>query len=423
MARTKETEGTTPPTTEMARKNREIPDEIVDQLLAGYNKPDDLLGPDGLMKQLIGRLISRAMKAEMSHHLGYENGETPPEGQGNRRNGLHEKTVRTDMGQVTIEVPRDRDGTFEPSIVGKHERHFDGFDDKILSMYARGMSVRDIQSHLREIYGVEISPELVSRVTDGVIDEIRTWQARPLEQVYCVVYLDALVVKIRDGGVVRRKAIYTAVGLDPDGHREVLGLWVQQTEGAKFWLSVLTELRQRGVEDIFILCADGLKGLPEATDASFPQAIFQTCIVHMIRSSTRFVPWNNRKAVCTDLRSVYTASSIEAAKEALDAFEAKWGTKYPMVPTAWRSRWDEICPFLGYPEEIRRIIYTTNAIECLHSQMRKVLKTKGSLPDDAAALKLVFLVIRNAVAWSGPIAGWHQARLQFAILFNTRMPQ
>lgn len=302
-----------------------IPDEIVDQLLKGYQKPEDLLGPGGLIKQLMGRLISRAMDAEMTHHLGYDRGQEPPALQGNRRNGKGRKTLRTEAGPMDIEVPRDRDGSFEPQIVGKHERHFDGFDDKILSMYARGMSVRDIQAHLREIYAVDVSPELISRVTDAVMDELQVWQARPLEPVYLVVYLDALVLKIRDKGVVRNKAVYIAVGLESDGSKDVLGLWIQNTEGAKFWLAILTELRQRGVKDILVICADGLTGMPTAAEAAFPQAIFQTCIVHMVRSSTRFVSWKERKPVCADLRVIYTAASVDDAARALDAFEATWG--------------------------------------------------------------------------------------------------
>jgi putative transposase len=332
--------------------------------------------------------------------------------------------VRTDGGPVDIEVPRDREGTFEPKIVGKHERHFDGFDDKIISMYARGMSVRDIRAHLEEIYSVEVSPELISRVTDAVMDEMRAWQARPLDPVYLVVYLDALFLKIRDKGVVRNKAVYIAVGLGPDGRKEVLGLWIQNTEGAKFWLAILTELRQRGVQDVLVLCADGLTGLPDAVEAAFPKAIFQTCIVHMVRSSTRFVPWKDRKAVCADLRKIYTAVSVTDAEQALSAFEAAWGKRFPMVAPAWRNRWAEISPFLAFPEEVRHAIYTTNAIEALNRHLRKTLKTRGALPDEDAALKLLFLAIRNARnTWGGRNRSWHQALLQFAIHFEGRIPE
>lgn len=400
-----------------------IPDEIVDQLLAGYKKPEDLLGPGGLIKQLTGRLINRAMSAEMNHHLGYARGGEPPEGQSNRRNGKTRKTVRSDDGPIEVEVPRDREGSFEPQLIKKHERQFDGFDKKILAMYARGMTVRDIRAHLQEIYGVEVSPELISRVTDEVIDELRAWQARPLEPVYLVVYLDAMVVKIRDKGVVRNKAVYTSVGLTVDGKKEVLGLWVQNTEGAKFWLAILTELRQRGVQDILILCADGLTGLPEAGEAAFPRAIFQTCIVHMVRSSTRFVPWKERRAVCADLRKIYTAACIDDASRALEAFEATWGRRYPMIASAWRARWTEVTPFLAFPAEIRQAIYTTNAIEALHRHLRKAIKTRGALPDDEAALKILFLAIRNAKAWGHPHRTWNQALLQFAIHFEGRLPE
>jgi putative transposase len=401
-----------------------IPDEIVDQLLKGYTKPEDLLGPGGLIKQLMGRLISRAMDAELTHHLGYERGEPPPKTQDNRRNGAGKKTVRTDGGPVDIEVPRDREGTFEPQLVGKHERHFDGFDDKIISMYARGMSVRDIRAHLEEIYGVDVSPELISRVTDTVLDEMRTWQARPLEPVYLVVYLDALFLKIRDKGVVRNKAVYIAVGLASDGTKEVLGLWLQNTEGAKFWLAILGELRQRGVQDILVLCADGLTGLPDAVEAAFPQAIFQTCIVHMVRSSTRFVPWKERRAVCADLRKVYTAVDVDDARRALDAFEVTWGKRFPMIVPAWRTRWAEITPFLAFPAEVRHAIYTTNAIEALNRILRKTLKTRGALPDDDSALKLLFLSLRNArSSWGGSNRSWNQALLQFVIHFEGRIPE
>lgn len=400
-----------------------IPDELVDQLLKGYQKPEDLLGPGGLIKQLMGRLISRAMDAEMTHHLGYDRDQEPPALQGNRRNGKGRKTLRTDAGPVAIEVPRDRDGSFEPQIVGKHERHFDGFDDKILSMYARGMSVRDIQAHLREIYAVDVSPELISRVTDAVLEELHAWQVRPLEPVYLVVYLDALILKIRDRGVVRNKAVYIAVGLESDGSKDVLGLWIQNTEGARFWLAILTELRQRGVQDILVICADGLTGMPTAVEAAFPQAIFQTCIVHMVRASTRFVSWKERKAVCADLRAIYTAASVENAARALDSFEAKWGARFPMVAPAWRNRWSEVTPFLAFPPEIRHAIYTTNSIEALNRQLRKTLKTRGALPDDDAALKLLFLASRNAkMKWGARNASWRQALLQFAIHFEGRIP-
>lgn len=398
--------------------------ELMDELLADYKEPADLTGPDGMFQGLIGALVSRAMQAEMTEHLGYERGTKVPEGQSNRRNGSGRKTLRSGHGPVEIEVPRDRDSTFDPKIVGKHSRTFNGFDDKIISMYARGMSTREIRDHLAELYGVEVSAELVSRVTDEVVDELRAWQSRPLERVYLVVYLDALVVKIRDKAGVRNKSVYLAVGVKADGTKEVLGMWIEATEGAKFWLTILSELRQRGVEDILVLCADGLTGLPEAVEAAFPKAVFQTCIVHLVRSSVRFVPWKERRAVCADLRAIYTADSAEAAEAALDAFDATWGKRFPMIAPAWRRRWAEITPFLAYPQEVRRAIYTTNAIEALNRQLRKVLKTRGHMPNDQATLKLLYLAIRNASKkWGGRDKRWNRALLQFAIHFEGRIPE
>jgi putative transposase len=397
-----------------------IPDELIDQLIAGYRKPEDLTGPNGLIKQLVGKLVTRAMNAELDHHLGYEAGESPPEHQSNRRNGKSSKTLRTDQGAIEIEVPRDRDGSFEPQIVGKHQRHFSGFDDKILSMYARGMTVRDIQGHLQEIYNVEVSPDLISAVTDGVMDELRAWQSRPLESVYLIVYIDALVTKIRDKGVVQNKAVHTVMGIAPDGRKDILGFWLQTAEGAKFWLSIFAELRQRGVQDILILCADGLTGIAEAIEAAWPSTIHQTCIVHLIRSSTRLVPWKDRKAVCASLKAIYTAPDESAALEALAGFEAAWGKRFPMVAPSWRKRWAEVAPFLSFPPEIRRAIYTTNAVESLNSQLRKVLKTRGHLPTDDAAIKLLFLATRNVTARWEAHHDWRKMLMQFAIFFEGR---
>jgi putative transposase len=398
-----------------------IPDELIDQLLGGYRKPEELTGPNGLIKQLIGKLVTRAMNAELDHHLGYPPGEEPPEGQSNRRNGKRSKILRSDVGPIAVDVPRDREGTFEPKIVGKHERHFSGFDDKILSMYARGMSVRDIQAHLREIYAVDVSPDLISKVTDAVIDELRAWQSRPLEPVYLIVYIDALITKIRDKGVVQNKAIYTVMGISPDGRKDILGFWVQATEGAKFWLNILGELRARGVQDILVICADGLTGIAEAIEAAFPKAIHQTCIVHMIRSSTRLVPWKDRKAVCADLREVYTAADAEAAAQALDAVEAKWGKRFPMIVPSWRRRWAEVVPFLAFPPEIRHAIYTTNAVESFHAQLRKALKTRGHLPNDDAALKLLYLAARHVTTRMNKSRDWATSAMQFAIYFEGRV--
>lgn len=406
----------------MGRKKLDALDKSLDDLLKQHGGSAGVTGRNGLLAQLTERLVNRALRGELDHHLGYESGERAPETQSNRRNGTTSKSVRSSDGELEIEVPRDREGSFAPQLIGRHERHFDGFDEQILSMYSRGMSVRDIRAHLREQYHTDVSPDLISRVTDGVVDELRAWQTRPLESVYLAVYVDALMVKMRDKSGVRNRAVYIAIGLRQDGSKEVLGLWAQDTEGAKFWLAILQELKRRGVEDIFFLCADGLTGMPQAAEASFPQAIFQTCIVHMIRSSMRFVPWKERKAVCADLRTVYTADDAEGAREALDAFDAKWGARLPMIAQAWRDRWDEITPFLSFPQEIRRLIYTTNAIESLNRQIRKVLKTRGHMPNEQAALKLVYLAISNASkSWGGADRRASAAVLQFAIHFHGRM--
>lgn len=406
------------------KKKRQLPAEAIDAILkAGYTGPEDFGGPNGFLHQLVSAVVNRALNTEMDHHLGYDKGEAPPEDQANRRNGHSLKTMRGEQGPVETLVPRDREGSFEPQLIKKHERSLAGFDGKILAMYARGMSTRDIQSHMQEVYGLEVSPQLVSDVTEGVSEEVKTWQSRALEPVYLVVYLDALVVKIRDKGMVANKSVYLVVGLLPDGSKDVLGMWIAATEGAKFWLSVLSELRQRGVRDILVLCADGLTGLPEAAEASFPKAVFQTCIVHMVRSSMRFVPWKDRRAVCASLRSIYTAANAADALTALDAFEALWGRRFPMIGKSWRSRWNEVSPFLEYPPEIRKAIYTTNAIEALNRQLRKVLKTKGALPSDEAASKLLFLALRNAKkTWGGRTREWIPALAQFTVFFGDRFP-
>lgn len=396
--------------------------ELMDQLLASYQKPGGPADAQGLLKDLTSAVLNRAMEGELDHHLGYGKGERPPEAQSNRRNGKSPKRLRTDQGEVAVDVPRDRDGSFEPQLIPKHQRQFGGFDDKILAMYARGMTVRDIRAHLEEMYGVEVSPDLISRVTDGVMDELRAWQNRPLEPVYCIVYLDALMVKIRTKAGVQNCAVYMAVGIPPEGTREVLGMWVQHTEGAKFWCSVLEELRQRGVQDILVMCTDGLTGMSEAIEAIFPESVFQTCIVHVVRSSTRFVPWKDRKAVCADLRAIYNAPDPETAEQELEAFEAAWDSQYPTVARAWRKRWAEITPFLAYPAEIRKVVYTTNAIEALNRNLRKALKTRGHLPSEEAALKLLYLSLRHER--KGQIRrsrDWSRALNQFAIYFEGRL--
>lgn len=400
-----------------------IKNEIIEELLKSVSKPDDLLGQDGLLKQLTARLVERALQAEMSQHLGFEPGQEKPSGTNNGRNGYTSKTLLTENGEVTIDVPRDRQGTFEPQLVRKRERRVSGFDARILALYARGMSVRDIQGHLKEMYGVEVSPDLVSRVTDAVMEDVVAWQQRPLDAVYCIVYLDALVVKVRDQGVVRNKAVYIALGLTAHGSKEVLGLWIEQTEGAKFWLKVVNELKTRGVRDILIACCDGLKGFPEAIEAVFPNTVVQTCIVHMIRNSARFVSYKDRKELVRDLKPVYVAANREGAEAALSAFEEKWGRRYPMIGASWRANWERVVPFLDFPPDIRRIIYTTNAIESLNSSLRKLVYHRGHFPSDEAVTKLLFLALRNLEKrWDRSARDWSKALGQFAIFFDGRLP-
>lgn len=414
----------TPGEEEQSRKAAPaIRPELLDELLAAAGGPQGLTGRDGLLRQLTAALVNKALQAEMSQHLGYETREEPPEEQSNRRNGHRIKKVRSDHGVLEVQVPRDREGSFEPALVGKHERTFAGFDDKILSMYARGMSTRDIRAHLHELYGVDVSPDLISRVTDAVVDELAEWQGRMLETVYPIVYIDALVVKVRDQGKVENKAVHIVVGVNLDGERDVLGLWMERTEGAKYWSSVLSDLRQRGVVDILILCADGLTGLPAAVEAVFPKAIFQTCIVHLIRASTRYVSYRDLKPICRDLKAIYTAANVEQAMKALDEVETKWGPKYAHAFKPWRTRKTEWQPFLQFPAELRRAIYTTNTIEALNRILRKTLKTRGSLPTDEAALKLLFLAVRNAKeTWGRGHRDWLTARLQLQLHFAERLP-
>jgi putative transposase len=395
---------------------------LIDELLAEYEKPEDLLGEEGLFRQLKKALLERALGAELSEHLGYEKGEPAGRGTGNSRNGYSDKTVLTEDGAIDLAVPRDRNGTFEPIIVPKGERRLDGFDDRIVSLYARGMTVREIQGHLQELYSVEVSPDLISRVTDAVLEEVREWQNRPLDAVYPVVFFDALRVKIRDEGLVRNKAVYVALAITADGDKEVLGLWIEQTEGAKFWLKVMNELKTRGVADILIAVVDGLTGFPEAIGAVFPHTTVQTCIVHLIRNSLAFVSWKDRKVILPDIKAIYRAETAEAALTRLEAFEAKWGARYPAIAPMWRRAWEHVAPMFAFPPAIRKMIYTTNAVESLHRSLRKIIKTRGSFPNDEAALKLLFLALRNAgVHWRRPIE-WTAAMGQFAILFENRFP-
>lgn len=396
--------------------------KLLDELLAGYEKPEDLLGDEGLFKQLKKALLERALGAELSEHLGYKKGDPAGRGTGNSRNGYSDKTVLTEDGEIAIAVPRDRNGSFEPLIVPKGERRLDGFDGRIVSLYARGMTVREIQGHLQELYGVEVSPDLISRVTDAVLEEVREWQNRPLDAVYPVVFFDALRVKIRDEGLVRNKAVYVALAITADGEKEVLGLWIEQTEGAKFWLKVMNELKARGVSDILIAVVDGLNGFPEAIGTVFPQTTVQTCIVHLIRNSMAFVSWKDRKRIMPDIKAIYRAETAEAAAAKLDEFEAKWSARYPAVAPSWRRAWEHVIPMFAFPPAIRKMLYTTNALESLHRSLRKIIKTRGSFPNDEAATKLLFLVIRNVgVRWKRPVE-WTAAMGQFAILFEDRFP-
>ena len=367
-------------------------------------------------------LIERALGGELNHHLGYPSGATKPAEATNQRNGKGAKTVMTEDGSIRIEVPRDRDGSFAPLLIPKHERRFTGFDDKIIAMYARGMTVREIQGFLPEQYGTEVSPEFISSVTDEVMAEVTAWQARPLEPMYPVVFFDALRVKIRDNGVVRNKAIYLALDVLPDGTRDILGLWIESTEGAKFWMRVFNDLKTRGVHDILIAVTDGLKGMPEALGAVFPATTLQTCIVHLIRNSLDYASWKDRKALAAAIRPIYTAPSAEAALAELEAFEqGPWGQKFPVVTSAWRHAWDRVIPFFAFPPEVRKVIYTTNAIENINAQLRKIIKTRGHFPNDDAATKLLWLALRNITAdWGRPARDWKQAMIQFAILYEDR---
>jgi putative transposase len=399
-----------------------LPNELVDQLMAGARTGEELAGQGGLLAQLTKRMVERAMEVELTDHLGYEPHTEPPGGAGNTRNGSTPKRLITDQGEVQINTPRDRDGSFEPQIVRKRQRRFDGFDDKILALYARGMSTRDISAHLQEIYGVEVGRDLISKVTDAVMEDARAWQARPLDDVYPVVFLDALVLKIRDGGSVQRKACYLALAINLDGDREVLGLWFQDTEGAKFWMQVLSELKQRGVQDILIACVDGLKGFPEAIEAVFPATTVQTCIVHLIRASLRYVPRRQFDAVTKDLKPIYTAINPDQAMIALEQFEAKWDDTIPIIGRMWRESWQHVIPFMAFEPEVRRVIYTTNAIEALNRQLRKAIKTKGSFPTEESAIKLIYLAIHNAVPQWTRTRGWTKAMLAFKIQFGDRLP-
>ena len=394
-----------------------IEKDVLDQLLAGRDATE-LFAKDGLIDELKKALAERMLAAELDDHL---------EGEGaagglNRRNGSSKKTVLTGTSKVTLDIPRDRAGTFDPKLIAKYQRRFPDFDEKIISMYARGMTVREIRGHLEELYGIDVSPDLISTITDAVLEAVAEWQARPLDACYPLVFFDAIRVKIRDEGFVRNKAIYIALGILPDGTKEILGLWIEQTEGAKFWLRVMNELRNRGVADILIAVVDGLKGFPEAINATFPATVVQTCIVHLLRNSMGFASWKERKPIAQALRAVYRAETQEAGLAALGAFEqGQWGRRYPAIAQSWRRHWDQVIPFFAFPEGVRRIIYTTNAIEALNSKLRRAVRTRGQFPGDDAAMKLLYLVLNHAAReWKRPPREWAEAKTQFAALFGER---
>ena len=400
----------------------EINPDLIDELLKDYKKPEDIIGDNGILKQLTKAIIERALESELTHELGYEKHSSPSKPSGNARNGTSPKTLKTDHGDLDLSIPRDRNSDFEPQIVKKGQRRFTGFDDKIVSMYARGMTTRDIQGHLEEIYGVEVSPALISSVTDGILSEVKGWQNRPLDEIYPIVFFDAIRMKIRDEGRVINKAAYLAIGVDMDGHKDVLGIWIEKNEGAKFWLTVFTELKNRGLHDVLIACVDGLKGLPEAIESVYPEAEVQLCIVHMVRNSLKYVSYKERKKIAADLKNVYRAATVEQAEEALKDFEKAWDSRYPMISKSWRSNWPRIIPFFAYSEDIRKVIYTTNAIESLNNSLRKVTKTRNSFPNDEAAIKLLYMGLKNIMKkWTMPIRNWNLAIHQFSIRFEGRI--
>lgn len=404
-------------------KKHAVPEELLSGLLADYKKPEDLIGENGLLKQLTKLLVEKALDAELSEHLGHGKNEPVANEAGNTRNGKSRKTLKGEFGELPIEVPRDRHGTFEPQLIPKHQTRWAGFDDKILSLYARGMTVREIQAHLEEMYGTEVSPSLISSITDAVAEEVKAWQSRPLDPIYPIIYLDCIHVKVREGAV-RAKAVYLAIGVTMTGEKEVLGLWLAQTEGAKFWLQVVTELRNRGVQDIFIACVDGLKGFPEAIEAVFPRAAVQLCVVHMVRHSLNYVSWKRRPEVAADLKRIYQSATADEAEQRLGEFEAKWDDEYLPIGQSWRRNWPRLTPFFDYPPEIRKVIYTTNAIESVNMSLRKLTKNRGSFPSDDALMKLFYLALRNiSQKWTMPIRDWKAALNRFTIQFEERIPQ
>jgi putative transposase len=402
----------------------EIRQELLDELLADYQGRDDLVGPDGLIKELIGRLIETAAGAELTDHLGYDKGDPAGRGSGNSRNGSSAKTLLTEHGDIPVAIPRDRNGTFEPVIVEKGQTHWDGFDDKIISMYAGGMTVEEIRGHLEDLYGVRVSKDFISTVTDKVLDDVRAWQHRPIDDCYLVLWIDALVVKVRVDGVVRNRPVYLVLGLNMDGKKEALALVIGTgDESAKFWLKVLTDLRNRGLRQVCVVCCDGLTALPDAIEAVYADAWVQCCVVHLIRNSLKHVNYKDQKQIVKDLRPIYQAATEDQAAVALTAFDERWGARYPMIIDLWRNHWERFTPFFAFPAAIRRIIYTTNSIEAVNRQLRKIIKTRGHFPTEDAALKLLWLALMRAEKkWTYPIKEWSQALHQFAIYFPGRVP-
>ncbi len=396
--------------------------ELIDELLKGCKTQEDVFGENGVFKQLVKAISERALQAELTTHLGYEKHEIKGKNSGNSRNGASTKRVKGEFGEAEIAIPRDRAGTFEPQFIPKGETRFDGFDSKILSMYARGLTTRDIQSQLQELYGVEVSPTLISNVTDAILEEVKVWQSRPLDRLYPIIYFDAIMIKIRSDKQVINKAIHLALAITMDGEKELLGMWCNVTEGAKFWLSVLTELKNRGLEDVLICCCDGLTGFPAAIEAVYPRAKTQLCIVHLIRQSLRFVGWKERKAVAADLKLIYSATTIDEAEMALTTFAEKWDAQFPTISKMWLRHWENIIPFFDYPPEIRKVIYTTNAIESLNMTLRKVMKNKRIFPSDDAAFKQIYLALQNiSKKWTMPIRDWKPALARFMIEFEGRV--
>lgn len=395
--------------------------ELLDELLEGRS-PEEVVGEGGLLSHLTKRLMERALEGELTDHLGYAKHSPQGRNGGNSRNGHTRKRVKTGTHEIEIEVPRDREGTFEPQLIGKHERRLPGFDEKVIALYARGMTTREIQGHLRDLYQVEVSPTLISSVTDAVLEDAKAWQSRPLEAVYPIVYLDAIHVKLRSSGHVRVQAVYVALALTLEGEKELLGLWVGEAEGAKFWLSVLSELKNRGLQDILIAAIDGLKGFPEAIESVYPKTQVQLCIVHMVRGSLRYVGWKERRAVARDLRSIYRAPTLEAAEQALEAFEVQWDERFPMISRTWRANWANLAPFFGYPPEIRKVMYTTNAIESLNAQLRKVTKKRGAFPTPDSVRKVLYLaMLKASERWTRPVQDWPAALNHLSLLFPGRV--